>query len=358
MILEHLALANFRNYASASLDLHALGNLIIAPNGAGKTNLLEAIAYCGLGKSIRFHRDLELLREGAGFFTVKGDFRQDLGLELSLQLSWQEGVKLLKINALPVRQLSRVYECVKVIYCAPEDMNLVGGNPRFRRQYFDLAISQIYPAYITVLRAYLHIVEQRNNLLKRDYQAGEKQSWDLRYAIALLEVLSYRKQYLELLNQAFNGQYLRISELVRDIRLNYLVQNQREYPTDPEQMVRILKDHESREKRYQRSLLGAHLDDYEFLLSGHNLRTFGSQGQKRITVIVLKLIQAALIEKITQIKPILLFDDVFAELDSLHSHCIRDFVDYRYQVFVASPREEMASEWSGLQRLSLPGCSA
>lgn len=353
MILKRLELSNFRSYESANFAFEGLGNLIIEPNGAGKTNLLEAVAYCSLGKSIRFHRDEELRREGADWFRVMGDFVQDNGLELSVQLSWQAGRKLLKINGMPLRQLSRVYECVKVIYCAPEDMNLVGGNPRFRRQYFDLAISQLYPEYITHLRDYLHIVEQRNNLLKRDFDAQEKQSWDQRFILALAEVAEYRQRYLALLNKAFKEQYLEISEQVREIKLSYVSQITPAQGKDPQKLAGILAGLEQKERRYQRSLIGPHLDDYEFILTGHQLKTFGSQGQKRITVILLKLVQAALIEQVTAIKPILLFDDVFAELDVLHAHRIREYVDYHYQIFVASPHEESAREWDGLKRLSL-----
>ncbi|NLH92994.1 MAG: DNA replication and repair protein RecF [Candidatus Cloacimonetes bacterium] len=353
MILKQLSLANFRNYEQASFSLRPEGNLVIAPNGWGKTNLLESIAYCGLGKSVRFHRDHELKRENTDFFSVRGEFEDDSGLDLKVQISWQQGRKLLKINDIPVKQLSRIFENIKVIYAAPEDMNLVGGYPRFRRQYFDLAISQIYPPYITTLREYLHVVEQRNSLFKRPYTREEKLAWDTKFCSLLLEVLDYRKRYLELVNGAFAQRYPEVSEQVKDIRVLYLPHLNEDYPATAGQMIETLAVLESREKRYQRSLAGAHIDDYEFRLNGHNLKTYGSQGQKRITVIILKLIQAALIQELTGIRPILLFDDVFAELDKDHAHRIAEFVDYRYQIFIASPREDLCLEWPGLQRLDL-----
>ncbi len=354
MILKQLALRDFRNYQSASFELQAPGNLIIAPNGRGKTNLLEAIAYCGLGRSVRFHQDCDLPRETTPGFQLRGDFGEDGGGELSIQISWQEGKKLLKINGLPERQLSRIYECVKVIYLAPEDVHLVGGNTKARRrQYFDLAIAQLYPRYIGLLREYLHVVQQRNILLKQSWLPAEKRGWDKRFAELMLEVLSYRSRYLELLNQTFGGQYPQISEQVRDIRIEYVCQVPGAYPADADGILRLLAEWSDREKRYQRSLLGPHLDDYCFRMAGHELRTFGSQGQKRITVVILKLIQAALIEQLTKIKPVLLFDDVLAELDALHTGRVREYVDQRYQIFIASPRESVASAWPGLTRLGL-----
>lgn len=353
MILKQLFLVHFRNYENARFDLHPAGNLIIAPNGYGKTNLLEAIAYCGIGKSVHFHRDEFLCEQGYDFFSIKGLFQTDNELGLEIQISWQKGKKLLKINGNPVRQLSRIYEGVKVIYSAPEDMNLIDGSPRFRRQYFDLALSQIYPEYIGLLRNYLHIVEQRNNLLKKEYTYAEKHSWDLHFCEFLFPVLQYRQKYLNLVNQALKEQYPHISEQVKDISIEYKVNGIEDYPNSIDKLIRILEELEKREKNYQRTLVGPHLDDYEFLLNQNNLKSYGSQGQKRITVIILKLIQASLIENLTSIKPIMLFDDVFAELDQLHTHRIKEFLDFHYQIFIASPNEQITSEWNELTRLSL-----
>jgi len=358
LYLKQIALQNFRNYLSAAWEFDPRGNLIIGPNGCGKTNLLEAVAYCGVGKSIHFHRDDELLHYGADLFTIRSSFALDTQLTLSFQLAYQAGRKLLKLDEQPVRQLSRLFECVKVIYCAPEDMNLIGGSPRCRRQYFDLAISQLYPQYIPLLREYLHLVEQRNTLLKREYEPAEKRGWDLKFAHSLIEVLKFRRRYLELVNNSFSTEFSCISNQARDIRLNYLCYAPNGYSEDPERIMKHLSQLETREKRYQRSLIGAHLDDYEFILAGHELKTFGSQGQKRVAVIVLKLIQAALIETVTGIKPILLFDDIFAELDAEHTHRIRELVDYRYQVFIASPRSDISQVWTELERLPLPGVAS
>lgn len=355
MFLKQIALFNFRNYRESEFQFDPAGNLIIGPNGCGKTNLLEAMAYCGIGKSIRFHRDDELLLYGTDQFSVKGGFTLDLGLDLRVLLSFQASRKLLKLDDIHVRQLSRLFECVKVIYCAPEDMNLVGGSPRFRRQYFDLAVSQLYPDYIPLLRNYLHLVEQRNSLLKREWSKPEKASWDRRFALALIEVVRHRLKYLELLNRGFGAQYQGISAKTRDLSVAYQSSQPLENQLDADRILEQIKHLEPRERKYQRSLIGAHLDDYEFLFAGRELKTYGSQGQKRIAVIVLKLIQAGLIEQITRIKPILLFDDIFAELDTEHTLRIRELVDYHYQVFIASPRADIIGVWNQLQQLKLPG---
>lgn len=331
-----------------------MGSLIIGPNGSGKTNLLEAIAYCGFGKSIRFHHDEQLLHFDSSSFCLQGLFHLDIGLSLSLNFSYRHKKKQLRMDNNPVKQLSTLFNSVKIIYCAPDDLILINGSPRWRRQYFDLAISQLFPDYITILRAYLHIVEQRNALLKKTYDLTEKNIWDTRFIEAYLEVLAYRKKYLALLNQKWNAPAYNPQD---STEIKYLYS----YKAEPQDyshtyLAALIHKLEPREKHYQRSLIGAHVDDYVFDMGDRNLRFFGSQGQKRSRVINLKLIQAHLIEEVTGIKPILLFDDIFAELDLTRASEIRDAVDKRYQILIASPRRDITQIWKNFPVQTLGEC--
>jgi DNA replication and repair protein RecF len=353
LILARISLENFRSYDNRIFCFEPRGSLIIGSNGCGKTNLLEAIAYCGIGKSIRFHRDEELLNFNKGFFRIDSLFHTDQNNGLQVALSYGDKRKLLKLDELPIKQLSRLFDVVKVIYCAPEDLLLVNGSPRFRRQYFDLAIAQLYPQYIPILRNYLHIVEQRNAMLKRNFQKEEKHSWDDSFVKALQEVWDYRSRYLELVNSAFTEQFSSMFPQAAKIHITYLPALKLPLCSPLERIFSCIQELEPREKQWQRSLAGAHLDDYEFRFKGRSMRTYASQGQKRIAVIILKLIQARLIESVTGIKPILLFDDIFAELDSFHALSIRDCIDSRYQVFIASPKEDIRNIWQGYEVLQL-----
>jgi len=351
--LNSIELRNFRSYKKRHFDFDSRGNVILGANGSGKTNLLEAIAYTSIGKSIRYHSDLDLITKDQEFFAIDASYETDLHSILKIQLSYSPNRKLLKLNDQVSRQLSSLVSAVKVIYCAPDDIQLINGSPRIRRQYFDLAISQINPEYLSVLREYLHIVDQRNKLLKTEYIAAEKQSWDLRFAQALCELYPYRKKYLALLNTEYAVALKALAERTQDIAISYQPVLKDAFDLDQAALLDKIQNIEAKERYWQRCLIGAHLDDYSFCFKEESMRSYASQGQKRIAVIVLKLIQAKLIKDHTRIKPILLFDDVFAELDFSHSKSIYKLCSDSTQIFIASPKEDICQIWDQMPIIRL-----
>ena len=353
MKLNNIELLNFRSYQQQCFDFESGGNLIIGANGSGKTNLLEAIAYTSIVKSIRYLQDQDLVFNTAEHFAINALYETDLSVPKKLHLSYANSRKILKINGEVKRQLSAIFSEVKVIYCAPDDIGLINGSPRMRRQYFDLAISQLFPAYIGILRDYLHVVDQRNQLLKIEYSPSEKKSWDARFAQSLCALYPYRKKYLQLLNQELCGAYKEISENTRNLKINYVPVLRNAFGLMPEIIEQHLQTLEPREKQCQRCLVGAHLDDYSFRIEDFGMRARASQGQKRIAVIILKMILAQLIESNTGIRPVILFDDVFAELDYVHGEKIKALCNNNYQIFVASPKEDVRQIFGNLQVIRL-----
>jgi DNA replication and repair protein RecF len=351
--LDSIELRGFRSYPKRSFDFDQAGNLVIGANGSGKTNLLEAIAYTSIGKSIRYHSDHELVQLGASAFALTGRYQTDQDSLLKVQLSYDSRRKILRINDELMRQLSELFARVKVIYCAPDDIGLINGSPRLRRQYFDMAISQIFPAYLGILRNYLHVVDQRNRLLKTSFQKEEKRVWDYRFAEVLYALYPYRKRYLKMLNAELEQSFASLSKDFAAVRVRYVGVISDALDQDESYLKTHIEAMENKEILWQRCLCGAHLDDYVFDLDGNSMRAFASQGQKRIAVIILKLIQAGLVKSQTGIKPILLYDDIFAELDHRHSERIRELSSRDYQIFVASPKEDIQEIWGSMKTIRL-----
>lgn len=285
---------------------------------------------------------------GREFWSIQARFEKDGGRILELGFSWQDGNKLLKLDGIAARQLSSLFDQIKTIYCGPQEPLLINGSPRLRRQYFDLAISQLFPQYIPLLRELFHVIAQRNALLKTEFDSAQKRSWDLSLIKTNTEVFQYRMRYLKLLNEAIQNGPGFVS--LANQKPSYIYQSTHKEleSMDSDAQMAFLQKLESREKHWQRSLIGCHLDDYDFILDERSMKSFASQGQKQMVAITLKLTQASLIREVTGIRPILLFDDIYAELDAEHSLKVRQFVDDGLQVFVASPRADVSRFWPGL----------
>jgi len=355
LYLKSIRLINFRNYRDQRFAFRPQGAVVVGANGSGKTNLLEAIAYSGTGKSVRFHHDEQLVLHDTDFFSIISDYQSLEGSSDTIALSYQQNKKLLRVNNNPVRQLSYLFQSVKVTYLSPDDIVIINGSPRYRRQYFDLAIAQVFPEYITHYRDYLHILHQRNALLKREFSESEMEMWDRQFINVMAVIVSYRERYLNLLNDAVRSLHARISTVLDGLSVTPHA-NGYEWMGlnfNTPQMSKVIRQIRHREKAIQRSLIGAHLDEYSIRFGGRSLRYYGSQGQKRIAIIVLKMVHAQLIEKVTHIKPIMLFDDILAELDDRNIQLVKALVNCTYQTFIASPSNAVTHVWKDLPVIEL-----
>jgi len=351
--LAWIHLQNFRNYTERKLNFSDEGALVLGPNGSGKTNLFEAIAYSSFGKSFKYQTDDYLLKFGQKSFYIQAEFELKMGKFL-IQTEYSPGSKKITINEIPVKQLSQIYEYVKVIYCSPEDIYLVNGSPRKRRQYFDLAIAQLKPSYINQLRNYLHIVEQRNTLLKDIKNKKQKKHWDDLFLKAAIPVIGQRIEYVDMLNSQIKNNYKDSLVETESIEIRY---NPTLNPLDNDNSVKKYKDAiasiENKEWQYQRSLLGPHLDDYDIFLQERLLKNIGSQGQKRTVTLLIKIAHLELIKNRIGEYPILLLDDIFAELDTEHTNNFLRILSNHEQVFVASPNSFIRDYWKNIQVIDL-----
>ena len=155
--------------------------MIYGKNGIGKSNLLEAISYFAFGKSIRNSKDLDLINFSKAFFRIEGKFTiTDKQYYISAAADRKK--KMIKLDDANISRISELYQYLKVVYFSPEDINIIGGPPSYRRNFIDQAISQYSFSYIELMRSYSRILKQRNALLKTDFDKSEKRSWDLKFA--------------------------------------------------------------------------------------------------------------------------------------------------------------------------------
>lgn len=351
MQISSIKIENFRNYSELELTFDPEGALILGDNGIGKTNLLESISYFAFGKSFQTSRDLELIKFSKAFFRLEANI--DINNKNHyFEAASNKSKKIIKIDSVNITKISELYKFLKVVYFSPGDLEIVAGSPISRRNYIDQAISQYSFEYIEALRNYKRILKQRNALLKTDFNTNEKRVWDEQFAQAGVKIINFRIEYLLRFKPILINYYEQISGARESLKTTYKYS----FPTDSEDiyddLLSYLLEIEEQERHQERSLAGPHLDDIEILLNDHNARNFSSQGQKRSIAIAMRLAQTEMITNKDDDTPILMFDDVLADLDSSRTERIIKMLKGKHQIFVATPNVSNYQSF-GLKKIDL-----
>ncbi|GGD02639.1 DNA replication/repair protein RecF [Pontibacillus salipaludis] len=344
MHLEQLTLKHYRNYEHLDITFDDKVNVIIGENAQGKTNLMEAIYVLAFAKSHRTPRDKELIMWDQEYAKIKGSvFKRKRHFPLEIVTSTKG--KKAKLNHLEQKRLSDYIGALNIVMFAPEDLNLVKGNPQVRRRFIDMEIGQIQPAYIYHLGQYQKILKQRNHLLK-EYQ--RKQNPDLTMLRILTDqliehaatIVQRRFKFLGLLRDWAMPIHEGISRQLEKLEIEYNPTAEVSKDMDLSMLVRVFQDKfqdiEKRELERGTTLIGPHRDDLIFYVNGKDVQTYGSQGQQRTTALSLKLAEIELIHSEVGEYPILLLDDVLSELDDYRQSHLLHTIQGKVQTFVST----------------------
>ena len=344
MLVEELQLAGFRSYEALSLRFPAGPQLIVGPNAAGKTNLLEGIALLGSGQSHRAGSDGELINWDSDFARLEASVRDLAGtssnLEMVLVRAGQGGRRRVKVNGVP-RRGSSLAASLPLVLFAPEDMLLVIGSPSLRRQALDALIGQLHSAAPASLSTYARALTQRNNLLRsiRDGLAApdELAYWDGVVCQEGGRIVEWRQATLAGLAQPLAGAHAEIAPAEDVLSLSYVSNAQPlEGETAGQALRRRLGETGEKELWNGTTLVGPHRDDFSFVLGGREMAGVASRGQQRSAILALKLAQLELLCTRDGRQPLLLLDDVFSELDpQRRAHLVRRIGDLP-QAFVTT----------------------
>ena len=317
MRIKTLELKNYRNYETLSLSFDPGVNIIYGENAQGKTNILEAIYLCGLGKSHRHSKEGEMIRIGESEAHVKGEFqKEDISRRIDIHLK-RSGSKGIALNRIPIRKISELYGNVSVVIFSPEDLELIKRGPSLRRNFINQELCQIDPIYVEDLIYYSKILKQRHELFKEMENNPEKREelnetldiWDLQLVSFGTKIIDRRRKFVEELNECIFDIHYDLTEGREKLKLVY------DPSVKEEEFYEALLKNRERDKIYKNTSVGPHRDDLVFYESEKDLKIFGSQGQQRTCVLSLKLAEIKMIEGEKKEKPILLLDDVLSELD-------------------------------------------
>ncbi|MBU0619233.1 DNA replication and repair protein RecF [Patescibacteria group bacterium] len=334
MKLKQLSLVNFRSFSNKSFKFSPAITLIVGDNGAGKTNLLEALFLLSTGRSFRATKEAQMINNGAELARIQTQTETD-SLEIVLTTGEIAGQKVAKkrylLNGVAKRRMDFI-SCLRCVLFRPEDINLILGSPSLRRDYLDTVLESVDWQYRRSNLAYQKGLRQRNKLLQR-IREGEAQRSQLLFWNRLLikngELISQKRQ--ELID--FINHQLETDQ--RNTRLEY-----DKSAISPER----LEKYKEAEVGAGATLIGPHRDDVKFLKSNQrDLALYGSRGEQRMAVLATKLSELVFITQRIQEKPLLLLDDIFSELDENNRQLVWQLIN-QHQTIITATDEDLVSQ--------------
>ncbi len=327
MECRRIRIRDFRNIAEADLCLDSGINILCGENAQGKTNLLEAIGLTSFGKSFRTQHDEEMIRFGAGTASVSVDFRDSVREQNITVFLSQGRKKQFEQNRNRVARVSDIVGEFRTVLFCPEHLSMIKEGPGERRNYLDIAISQLYPVYLKSLQRYNRILKQRNRLI-REGQENRRifeetaEMWSEQLAEEAAVISRYRYRYLKQAEGEIRTCFAEMTgeKEIPSVRYDGSSRQEPEEYEDEKRTAEVYRNlltaHWDRELGAGTTLYGIHKDDIEILLNGMSARAYASQGQQRSLALAMKLAEGEVCRAVCGEKPVFLFDDVFSELDA------------------------------------------
>lgn len=362
MYLKTLRLRQFRNYRDCSVNLCAPKTILVGNNAQGKSNLLESVELLSTLKSHRVLRDRDLVREGALEGRIESTVERAAGtVDLALTLRTQ-GRRTYFLNGESLRRQQDFLGFLNAVQFSSLDLELVRGSPDRRRNWLDSLLIQLEPIYAHILQQYNQVLRQRNALLKKfrslesevwSPESGsstqnsklktqnftELALWDAQLATAGSRVTRRRARVLKRLAPLAQAWHTSISGVGEVLELSYAPNISLEHD-EPDLVKQAFLDKIQQrriaEQHHGTTLVGPHRDEVEFTINQTPARAYGSQGQQRTLVLALKLAELKLIEEVVGEPPLLLLDDVLAELDPYRQNQLLDAIQDRFQTLITT----------------------
>lgn len=324
-----LFLLNFRNYARAEVDLSPGLNALVGPNGAGKTNLLEAVDLAATGRSHRTQREQELVRFGSEWAVVRARFEGPARAHTTEVRVARAGLKQIRVDGVPAGRADLLGRVV-LVASGPEDTQLAGGPAAERRRLLDGLLCQTSPAYYHALLRYHRVVRQRNRLLRAQAPAHLLEVWDEQLVELGVRLADRRAQVVARMAPAVAAWADRLG--CGGVEVRY----RPSWEPDAGAAWQALRRVRREEYRRGASLAGPHRDELDVRLDGVEVRSFASRGQQRAVALALRLAGLDVVREELGQEPVLLLDDVLAELDRVRTEALLQALEGGPQVLVTA----------------------
>ena len=312
MWIKNIKIKNFRNYDQEEINLEKNINIFYGKNAQGKTNIIEAIFLCSLGKSFRAKKDNEMIKLNEENAIVEIEYeKSDRDGKIKIEIGNKKNIYL---NGIKIKKLSELLGNLNIVIFTPDDINILKGGPQNRRRFLDIMISQLRPNYMHILNLYLKTIEQRNKYLRQIKEEHKDENlleiWDEKLAEYAVKIYEYRKEFIEKIIKKINIIHKNITNGEEQIELEYITECD-----NKEKYLQLLKERRKLDIIKGFTTKGIHRDDFMIYINKKDIKIFGSQGQNRTAMLSLKLAELQVIYDEIGEYPILLLDDFMSELD-------------------------------------------
>ena len=351
MRITYAGIDGFRNLSGVSFEPDPKYNIIVGPNAQGKTNLLEAMWILSGCRSFRGSKEKDYISLNGNRMSSKIKLEdsvreQKIVYEMTKGVNPQKNILLNGVKQKGTRALFDVFKCIAFI---PDDVEIIKGSPEKRRNFVDLAASQLNPMFVMHIAKHNAIMNQRNSLLKEIMQGGSSgeilEIWDRQAANEGVLISYMRNEYITKINEICGRLYRTISggseELELEYRSNVFRKEDFEKPCGEEAFERYyrkLRETSEYDIRTGSTHTGVNRDEVIIRINGISARDFGSQGQVKSAALVMKLAQAEIFTRRSKDPPVIFLDDVMGELDERRQRFVFDIIK-DMQVFLTTPNE-------------------
>jgi DNA replication and repair protein RecF len=338
MIVENICVSGFRNIARTEVEFSNRFNIFFGANGQGKTNFLEALFFLGTLKSFRHAKQADVIAWDSQSALLKTVLVKER-IRHNLAISFEAHTKQLFLDSKPVTRMAEFCSALSVVAFSPEELLMVTGTPEQRRRYLDRAVFSSNPGYLKLYHDYYRVLKNRNHLLKQRTYAG-LEAWTEQLISFGIKLIMARKNYVAELADHFRVYYGKISGSDEHGELCYHTKSLS--PADePAELAAIYRSCLAENLRLEcercMTLIGPHRDDLGFYLNSRPISQHGSQGQQKSFVLALKMAEIDYLKKTTGVMPVLLLDDMTAELDRNRIKHLLDFLlEREMQVFITT----------------------
>lgn len=324
MYIEKIKLKNFRNYEEQEVILNPNLNIFYGNNAQGKTNIIESIFLCSIGKSFRTNKDKELIKFNKEIASVLIEYeKSDREGSIKVELSNKKNIL---VNGIKIKKLSELLGNLNIVIFTPDDIQILKEGPQKRRRFLDVMIGQLRPNYVHYLNLYNKTLEQRNNYLKQIKLENKSEEmleiWDEKLAEYGEKIFIYRNEFIEKIKQKINNIHKNITEEKEILKLEY-----ESNCNNKENYLNLLKLRRKLDIIKGFTTKGIHRDDFMIYINNELVNVYGSQGQNRTAVLSLKIAEMQVIYDEIGEFPILLLDDFMSELDEKRRNNFLEYIE-------------------------------